>query len=277
MLQNLPIYVVLLTLPLIFSRSKSYSYSTFLTPNSDFWYYLLNYNSKLLHLHYSLYPIKKYCMRYALLLLLFLPGCMTHSRIDLQQDQTITEHFNKNEVKQLKHILSFFDNQVQALSDTSGSLTNKYHAFFKKILDSAWRGNPYGPILRIPSTKLNNLFSTLSDTIKTELWVTTRYISPGTKDSVEDFNIRTGGKYEAFLKSSSGENPALDKYYNTFKQGNGITPSLIAGFILSSDKLDLNRESQRLIVAIHYIALRETGELRKQSGKPKRKRVRIAS
>jgi hypothetical protein len=199
---------------------------------------------------------------------------MTNTKIDLQQDQAVTEHFNKNEIKQLQHILSFFDNEVRILSNTSGSLENSYQTFFKIVNDSAWSGDPYGPVLKIPTKKLNDLFSSLSDTVKNELWVTSRYISPITKDSVADFNIRSGGKYEAFLKTSSGENKAVDKYYKTFERAHGISPSLVACLIVYSKKLNLKRESQRLIVAVHYIAIKETGELRKHSYKSAPKQTR---
>jgi hypothetical protein len=206
-------------------------------------------------------------MKYTLIIFLILSGCMSNTRVNLNEDQAVTEHFNKNEIKQLQHILSFFDNEVRILSNTNGSLENSYQAFFKTINDSAWAGDPYGPVLRIPTKKLNNLFSSLSDTVKNELWVTSRYISPITKDSVADFDIRSGGKYEAFLKTLSGENKALDKYYKTFERVHGISPSLVACLIVYSKKLNLKRESQRLIVAIHYIAIKETSELRKHSYK----------
>ncbi|HYX08634.1 MAG TPA: hypothetical protein VE912_18025 [Bacteroidales bacterium] len=212
-------------------------------------------------------------MKYTLILFLFLSGCMTNTKIDLQQDQTVTKHFNKKEIRQLHHILTFFDNEVRILSDTTGSLENNYHAFFNKVSKAAWSGNPYGPVLKIPMQKLNNLFTSLSDTVKNELWVTSRYISPITKDSVSDFDIRSGGKYEAFLKSSSGENKALNKYYKTFEQAHGISPALIVNVILYAKNLNLKRESQRLILAVHYIAIRETGELRKKSNKPVKKRT----
>ncbi|HKJ33544.1 MAG TPA: hypothetical protein VKA34_17035 [Balneolales bacterium] len=198
---------------------------------------------------------------------------MANKKVDLQHDPTVTEHFNKSEIKQLHHVLSFFDNEVRVLSDTNGTLEDNYHVFFKKVMKSAMAGDPYGPILKIPSGIIQHLFSSLSDSIKHELWVTSRYISPITKDSVADFDIRSGGKYEAFLKSSSDENKALDQYYKTFEKVHGISPALIASLIIHSKKLNLKRESQRLILAVHYIAIRETGELRKQSLKPGKKKT----
>jgi len=214
-------------------------------------------------------------MKYTLILFLFLTGCLKSSNIDLQQDQIVTSHFNKREVVQLQQILTFFDNEVRIIADTNGSLEDSYHVFFKTVKDSALAGNPYGIILRIPSQKLHNLFSSLSDTVKHELWVTSRYISPLTKDSVADFNIRSGGKYEAFLKSASGESQTLEKYYKTFENGPGITPALVANMVLFAERLNMKRESDRLIVAVHYLAIRETGELRKQLNKPGQKQAHL--
>ncbi|HKI43722.1 MAG TPA: hypothetical protein VKA08_00190 [Balneolales bacterium] len=214
-------------------------------------------------------------MKYTFILFLFffLYGCSTNKKTDLQQDPIVTAYFNKNEIKQLDQVLSFFDDEVRLLSNTSSPLENSYQVFFKIESDSAWAGDPYGPILKIPAKKLNNLFSSISENLKNKLWVTSHYISPMTKDSVTDFNIRSDGKYEAFLQSSANENQTLANYYKTFKQGHGITPALIAGFVMHANKLDLQRQSQRLIVAIHYIAIRETGQLRWEAFEKSRKKV----
>lgn len=54
----------------------------------------------------------------------------------------------------------------------------------------------------------------------------------------------------------------LMEYRNAFEHAGMTSPAMEADMIMNPGQLNLNKERERLIVAVHYLAIRQTAELR---------------
>lgn len=142
-------------------------------------------------------------VRYLFILFIFLSGCLADQNVSLEEDEIVIEHFDTKEIDHLEHILSFFDEEVQFITNQSGPLDSSYNKLFEIIKDSAKVSDPYSPILKIRSEGLNQLFSSLPESLKNEIWGTYYTVSSSADDSLIVFDINPSGKYRAFLKSDA--------------------------------------------------------------------------
>ncbi len=204
-------------------------------------------------------------MRYLLILFIFLSGCLADQNVSIEEDEIVHEHFDAKEIDHLGRILSFFDEEVQFITNENGSIESNYTKLFEIIKDSAKVSDPYSPILKIRSERLNQLLTSLPEGLKNEIWETYYSINSSSGDSLIVFDIKPGGKYGAFLKSASKENQMLNEYQDAFEHAGTSSPAMYAGMIMNYDQLNLKKERQRLIVAIHYLAIRQTAVLRDQT------------
>ena len=212
-----------------------------------------------------LQKINQINVRYLLILFIFLSGCLADQNISLVEDEIINKHFEAKEIDNLGRILSFFDKEVQFITNENGSIEGSYNKLFETIKDSAKVSDPYSPILKIRSEGLNQLFSSLPESLKNEIWDTYYSVRSSTDDSLIVFDINPSGKYGAFLKSASQENQMLVEYQNAFEHAGITSPAMEAGMIMNPEQLNLNKERERLIVAVHYLAIKQTKKLRDQS------------
>lgn len=173
--------------------------------------------------------------------------------ISLEEDPIVQKHFSESEIAYLDSILTFFDNEV--VNQTPDiEIIPSYKELFQVVKDSV----KSGPVIAIEldQKKYQRLFSTLPDSFQQKLWYTGYAHDSRTADSTFFRDLRSSGNYAVFLKTASKRNDFLFEYYDTLEDGGLITPSMNANMLLFPEKLDIEKERERLIYAIHFITLR---------------------
>lgn len=109
--------------------------------------------------------------------------------------------------------------------------------------------------IEIDQQKYQALFSTLPDSFQQKLWYTGYAHDSKTNDSTFFRDLRSPSNYASFLKTASERNDFLFEYYDDLEHGASITPSMNANMLLFPEKLDIEKERERLIYAVHFITL----------------------
>ena len=153
-------------------------------------------------------------------------------------------------------ILTFFDSEV--ISQTpSSEIIQSYQELFQILKDSINSDSP-SIALRLDFQKLELLLSELPESLKTEIWYEAYAIESLTNDSTKYIDIRHDGIYADFLQSVSQKNEFIDEYYyDDLQHAFAITPGMNANMIVNPNKLDIRKERERLIFAIHFISLQK--------------------
>ena len=175
------------------------------------------------------------------------------SSFSLEEDPIVLRHFSESDIAYLDSILVFFDNEVVNQTQ-SNEVIKSYKELFQIIKDSVKINTPTSTI-EIDQQKLARLFSELPDSFQHELWYTGYSHNPRNNDSTFFRDLRYSGKYSVFLKSASEKNTFLFEYYDDFKHATAISPSMHANMLLFPDKLDIKKDRERLIYAVHFITL----------------------
>lgn len=109
--------------------------------------------------------------------------------------------------------------------------------------------------IEIDQQKYQTLFSTLPDSFQQKLWYTGYVHDSRTNDSTFFRDLGSSSNYASFLKTASERNDFLFEYYDDLEHGASITPSMNANMLLFPEKLDIEKERERLIYAVHFITL----------------------
>lgn len=181
-------------------------------------------------------------------LFFFLCSC---GQISLEEDPTVQKHFSNLEIAYLDSILTFFDDEV--VNQTPGTeIISSYEKLFQIVKDSL-ENDP--PIIAIEIDQINyqKLFSTLPDSFQQKLWYTGYAHNSKTNDSTYYRDLRSSGAYAAFLKTASEKNSFLFEYYHDLIHDASLTPTMNANMLYNPEKLDIEKERERLIYAVHFI------------------------
>ncbi|MFY0685350.1 MAG: hypothetical protein JXR20_12430 [Balneola sp.] len=192
-------------------------------------------------------------MRKLLTISLFFLLCSCGS-ISLEEDSIVQKHFSESEIAYLDSILTFFDMEVVKQTSCT-EIIPSYKKLFQIVKDSL-ETDRSSIAIEIDQQKYQKLFSTLPDSFQQKLWYTGYAHDSRTADSTFFRDLRSTGTYAAFLKTTSKRNDFLFEYYDDLEHGASITPSMNANMLLFPEKLDIEKERERLIYAIHFITLR---------------------
>jgi len=175
----------------------------------------------------------------------FLNNCNKTKYVHLENDSLVKKHFNKNEIKDLRNILFFFENEINKNCDK----TNK--ECFRQYLKNGGE-NYKNKKLGINKEKQANILKNISNSTFNKIW---RY-GYRTKDSIDIIMINPGSKYMDFLEDLGSVKPNIKKYYNA---ATSIPVVLNAGSInyvfFHYNDFDLKDEKERLVLAIHFLTL----------------------
>ncbi|MEO1021506.1 MAG: hypothetical protein AAFW89_03105 [Bacteroidota bacterium] len=175
--------------------------------------------------------------------------------ISLEDDSIVQKHFSEPEIAYLDSILTFFDREI--VNQTSGrGIIQSYERLFQGVKDSIDNSRP-AIAMELDPEGFQNLFSTLPDSFQHKLWYTGYAYNSRTGDSTFFRDLRSEGSYTAFLKTASEKNSFLAEYYDDLERGASITPSMNANMLLFPGELDIKKERERLIYAIHFITLKK--------------------
>ena len=173
----------------------------------------------------------------------------------LEEDINIRAHFSDSEIAYLDSILTFFDHEVDLITPNSTDIQESYKDLFKEVKDSIDAETPYSALSSINEKKLEKLFSIIPDAMKIEICYSGYRYHSRTGDSTQFIDINPYGKYSKFLKSVSAKNDFISDYYSDLELATSITPSMHVNMIYYPENLDMKKESERLIYAIHFISL----------------------
>ena len=175
------------------------------------------------------------------------------SSISLEKDLIVEKHFSESEIAFLDSILTFFDNEV-VKQTPSEEVYPSYKELFQIIKDSLDNESPSFP-MDIDRQRLDNLFSTIPESFREKLWYTKYSYNSENEDSTYFRGLISSGVYSSFLKTASEKNSFLTEYFSDLRDGASITPSMTAQMLLFPEKLNIKKERERLIYAIHFITL----------------------
>lgn len=172
--------------------------------------------------------------------------------ISLEEDPVVQKHFSESEITYLDSILTFFDNEVIAQTPSHKTIQS-YNELFQIIKDSVGT-DPNTIPLEIDNQKLEQLFHNLPDSLSRN-WYTDYSYTHSTGDSALFRDLSPFGQYGEFLKSASRKNDFIAEYYEDFINTRAISPSMFVRMLLFPEKLDIEKERERLIYAVHFITL----------------------
>ncbi|MFA5670286.1 MAG: hypothetical protein WC967_13670 [Balneolaceae bacterium] len=187
---------------------------------------------------------------FSISLFFFLCSC---GPISLEEDPIVKKHFSESEIAYLDSILTFFDNEV-VKQTPDAEIIPSYKELFKVVKDSV-KSAPVIAI-EIDQKKYQRLFSTMPDSFQQKLWYTGYAHDSRSNDSTFYRDLRSSGTYAAFLKNASEKNSFLFEYYDDLVHGASLTPTMNANMLYYPEKLDIEKERERLIYAVHFITLR---------------------
>lgn len=186
--------------------------------------------------------------------------CISCESVGLEEDPIVKKHFSETEILHLNSILNFFDKEVEEQTPESIGIIKSYNSRFQVIKDSMQVSNPNVPILEIDSKKLKLLMSELPDSLINNIWYSFYRHDSFTNDSSKFLDIHPSSTYSEFLKSASSKSKFIAEYYDHLQQMTAISPSMHANMLLFPEKLNIQKERERLIYAIHFISLNKLPE-----------------
>ena len=189
--------------------------------------------------------IKAYFYLFTLVAFLLYTSC-----VKSQDNESLKNHFENNEIVELEKLISFFDSVVQQKTIVK-DLALAYKEFLKKLSESKSAGDAsqyFKFDFKVKDQVSSNLFD--------KIWVVEKSYGYKVKDTVLSLNINTSSEYIKLLKSKS-KNEVIKKYYDGILSSGGFSPGVTAHLQHDYNKLDFNDFDNRLIVAIHYMTLNE--------------------
>ena len=146
---------------------------------------------------------------------------------------------------------------MEVVNQTPGEeIIPSYKKLFQIVKDSL-ETDRSSIAIEIDQQKYQKLFSALPDSFQQKLWYTGYAHNSMTSDSTYYRDLRSSGTYAAFLKTASKKNSYLFEYYDDLEHGASLTPSMNVNMLLFPEKLDIEKERERLIYAVHFITLQK--------------------
>ena len=199
---------------------------------------------------------------YIIVILIMLAGCKSSTEKEMQSIQTVTDIFDRAEIKDLATIVDFFNAQIcDEPKNTKDEITKCYQRFFKQMKECEIKGDIIVPI---PFEKQQELYSQISTKSFNEIWAYRQNWARVLVDSVlydsyvTEIHIKCNGKYLQFLEKLGSENEVISNYLDALdKVGGMINPTLVAWVIYYDDQFDVKDLRFQIFIAIHYLTLND--------------------
>lgn len=174
-------------------------------------------------------------------------GCENSKPSDIENDPLMKKYFNKNEIKDMKKILLFFENEVkQGCEHTTQTCLKTY----LKNAKTMYLNND----LNISKEKETLLLNNISESLFNSIWGKGNL----TDKNTEIIMIKPESRYMDFLKEIGNTKPAIKKYYDAATAIPVVLNAATVDFIFFHyNNFDLTDAKQRLILAIHFLTLND--------------------
>ena len=173
---------------------------------------------------------------FAISITLLILSCKTDTKIE-----NPSEIYSDAELIELNGIVADFDEILTAEFKT-GNIVDVYHEFSNIVAEESRVPIPDGLI--ILSDQLTEL------EVFKKIWV--EYIDQNSKEKIY---INPKGEYLNYLEYLGHSSEFLKVYLDNYKSIYDITPSIIGGFSVNINELDLTNKNYRLVFAVHYLTL----------------------
>jgi len=170
-------------------------------------------------------------------------------------ESSLMNEFDKEEIKELKEILVFFDNIVSAQTKIN-SIDSAYHHYIENLRLSESKGE-FETKLLMDKPRIDSFMNEYKkNKIFDKIWK----IEYGTdiirKDTLSSVIIpNQQGAYFILLDKAIENDKIFNEYKNSLITCGEIGPDLVVRFQFIHESLDFNNEIIRLITAIHYISV----------------------
>ena len=199
---------------------------------------------------------------YFYITILLLTGCSHSSTVKkLESNRTVSDIFDKSEIKDLAVIVDFFNGQI---CSSQKNVSQCYQRFFEWMKACEVKGDID---VNIPYGEQQTMYSQLSENTFNQVWRIDqcRYRAiQNEADTVEIINIAYAGKYLKFLKAFGKENSFVELYSDRFEQMGLISPSCFGMVIVEYKQFDVNDIRIQLFLAMHYLTLNDENAERKK-------------
>ena len=204
---------------------------------------------------------------YYYIIILLLMGCGHNNTVKkLESNKTITDVFDKSEIKDLAVIVDFFNKQICSVQNSEKkTITQCYQRYFEWIKECEKTGN--FDTYHITYQEQQKMYSQISENTFHQLWrIDQRWYRAykDETDTLEVIDITYDGKYLKFLKEFGKENNFIELYVDRFEQVGDIGPTCYAMVTEEYKKFDISDIRIQFFIAMHYLTLNDTLEVRKK-------------
>lgn len=205
----------------------------------------------------------KKCKIIVLLLTIVIIGNAQSEKLKLIDDPVVLKVFNKNEISDLLLVVDFFDSII--LKDdiyNKQNINQIYQEYFKVIADKESFMCLKEEVGLSESSSARLLINRLkNDDIFNDIYLDAYFVELSTKDTLHSrLDINPLGRFMTLLGSLSKEVQVYEQYVADIQFCYGICPSNVSYIIYLYRDIDFDREVNRLVFAIHYIAILSTEE-----------------
>ena len=189
-----------------------------------------------------------------ILIAFFLTSCFSESNTNLNSENLINETFNKSEIKDLQHILDFFNYEI--CNTNFENLNECYSNYCLKIKTQIEKTGNFNTNLNFE--KQRKLYSKIHNNTFKEIWGFQKYLPINErKDTLKFLSLNYSGKYRKFLTEFGKENNEIKKYAESFSVTAGLSPSMIAEMSMNYESFKINKLKTKLVIPIHYITVND--------------------
>lgn len=170
----------------------------------------------------------------------------------LGDDKTIKESFSETEIQDLQLLIDFFH---KTICDSDKDLEDCYYHFFQKNKLATDLGTMYLPI---PFENQQEVYKKFQDSTFYQVWAfgkTSTRDNP--TDTLREVYFRWDGKFMNFLKKAGKKDEFIKNYYESVQKEGGPPLSLIEGIIMNYDKLNIEDQKVKFVIAIHYLTIND--------------------
>ena len=183
-----------------------------------------------------------------------LTSCFSESNNTLSSDNLINETFNKSEIKDLQHILNFFNNEI--CNSKFENMNKCYLNYCLEINTQIKKNGTFNSNLNFE--KQRELYSKIDNNTFNEIWVFQKSLPLNErKDTLKYLDLNYEGKYRNFINEYGKENIEIKKYAESYNVSACLSPSMFAEMTENYELFKITKLKTKLVIAIHYLTLND--------------------
>ena len=188
---------------------------------------------------------------------MILISCTTSESTELKSNKTISETFNKSEIKDLQIIFDFFNGQICDSKKLNNDLLNDcYEKYCSEIREQQKTENGFNP--KVNFEKQLEMYKKIDKSTFEKIWYFQQsWPHREQKDTLKYISFSPETKYFEFLEKYGKENKLVNYYSDSFKAAGDISPTMNASLIMQYELYDISDLRTKLIIAIHYLTLND--------------------